>query len=329
MPPNATLPIVNVVVPLFVNVATFCPPIPPTTTETQFRFAGLAEALPDVELVPVPVRATACGLPVAESVKLSVAVRDPAAVGLNTTEAEQLPDAARLVVQVLLAMLKSAALVPEIATELIVIDELVPFVSVTDFPALAVPTFTLPNERLVGLAVTDPEAAGAYPVSVTFCGVLLAESLKFSVAERFPVAVGANVMFAVQLADAPRLVPHVFEKTLKSPGFVPVKVMLLIVTAADPLFVSVATFCPPMPPTGTEAQLNDVGEADCAESATGSNITPAATEARFERRTAPAASPRPRQFANAYLIAARAHKNAQNTHVDISAASGTSNSNRQ
>lgn len=121
-----TLLIVSVEVPVFVNVATFCPPIPPTTTDTQLRFAGLAEALPDVELAPVPVKATLWGLPVAESVKLSVAVRVPLAAGLNTTETVQVPEAARLVPHVLPAMVKSAAFVPEIVTELIVIDEVVP-----------------------------------------------------------------------------------------------------------------------------------------------------------------------------------------------------------
>ena len=47
-----------------------------------------------------PERATVCGLFVAESVKLNVAVRVPVAVGLNTTDAVQFPDAARLVPQV-------------------------------------------------------------------------------------------------------------------------------------------------------------------------------------------------------------------------------------
>lgn len=157
---------------------------------------------------PVPESATVCGLFVAESVKLRVAVRVPAAVGLNTIEAVQLADAPRLVEQVLLEIAKSPAFVPVIATLLIVIDELNPFFNVAVCAAVVDPTAVLAKPIDVGLAATPP---GAYPVNVTTCGLFVAESLKFSVAARFPVVVGANTTFAVQLADAARLVPHVFE----------------------------------------------------------------------------------------------------------------------
>jgi hypothetical protein len=209
VPPRVTLLIVSALVPLFVRVATFCPPIPPTDTETQFRFVGATDAVPPVVDAPVPVSATVCGLPVPESAKLRVALRVPLAVGLNTTEAEQVPDAARLVPHDLLEMLKSPAFVPVIATLLIVIDDAVPFLRVADCAALAEPTLILANVSAEGLAETPPP--GAKPVRATACGVLVAESLKFSVAERFPGCVGAKTTFAVQLAPAARLDPHVFE----------------------------------------------------------------------------------------------------------------------
>jgi hypothetical protein len=80
-----------------------------------------------------------------------------------------------------------------------------------------------------------------------------------------PVAVGAKMMFAVQLEDAARDEPHVLLKMMKSPGFAPVKSMLLIVIAVVPAFVNVTIFCPPLPPTGTETQLRVLGETDtCA-----------------------------------------------------------------
>jgi hypothetical protein len=252
----------SVVVPPFVNVTTFCAPTPPTATDTQLRLAGLTDALPDVELVPVPVRLTVCGLLVAESVKLRLAVRVPVAAGLNTTEAEQLVAAARLVPHVLLEMLKSPGFVPVIAMLLMLMEELVPFDSVTDCAPLLDPVLMLPNERLLGLAATLPDAGAPYPVSATFCGLLLAESVKFNVADRLPVVVGPKMIFAVQLDAAARVVPHVLLKISKSPGFVPVKPMLLIVMAAVPLFVSVTTFCAPLPPTGTETQFSEVGETD-------------------------------------------------------------------
>jgi hypothetical protein len=147
-----------VAVPLLVRVATFCPPMPPTDTETQFRFVGLAAALPPVVDAPVPLNATVCGLPVAESAKLRVALRVPAADGLKTTEAEQFPAAARLVPHDLLEMLKSPAFAPVIAILLIMIEDAVPFVSVIAAAALLEPTLMLPKEWLVGLTDTVPDA---------------------------------------------------------------------------------------------------------------------------------------------------------------------------
>ena len=88
---------------------------------------------------------------------------------------------------------------------------------------------------------------------------MLAESVKLSVAERVPAVVGLNMIFAVQLADAPRLEPQVLLKIAKSPALVPVIATLLIVIAAVPLFVSVATFWPPAFPTATLAQVRLVG----------------------------------------------------------------------
>jgi hypothetical protein len=104
---------------------------------------------------------------VAESVKLSVALRVPTAVGLNVTEALQLVEAARLAPQVLLAIAKSPALVPEIATLLIVIDDVSPFDSVADCDALVDPTDVLANVRLEGVAETLPDPPVPSPISVT------------------------------------------------------------------------------------------------------------------------------------------------------------------
>jgi hypothetical protein len=153
-------------VPPLVSVTTFCPPLPPTGTATQFRLVGVTVALPPELEAPVPVRATVCGLFVAESVKLSVAVRAPVAVGLNTIEAAQVPAAAKLVLHVLLAMVKSAAFVPESNTLEIASEELRPFDKVTVCDALVEPTLVLANVRLVGLTETLPDSGAPYPVSV-------------------------------------------------------------------------------------------------------------------------------------------------------------------
>lgn len=81
---------------------------------------------------PVPVRATDCGLLGAVSVNFNVADRAPDAVGLKTTVALQLAEAARVAPQVLAEIVKSPAFVPDIATLLMVMDEVPRFFSVVD-----------------------------------------------------------------------------------------------------------------------------------------------------------------------------------------------------
>src|SRR5437660_4461022 len=54
----------------------------------------LAAGEPPVESAPVPVRVTVCGLPVALSLTLSVAVRVPVALGVNLALMVQLAPAA-------------------------------------------------------------------------------------------------------------------------------------------------------------------------------------------------------------------------------------------
>ena len=184
-------------------------------------------------------------------------MRVPAAVGLNTTLAEQLAAAARLAPHVLAEMAKSAAFVPEIVTPFTVMDEPSPFFSVATREALVDPTAVPAKVRLVGLAETPLVPR---PETATVCGLLLSESLKLSVAVRVPVAVGPKMILTVQLAPAASAEPHVLLYTEKSPGLTPENVMLLmLIDAALPL-VSVMTFCPPLFPIATEAQLWLVGE---------------------------------------------------------------------
>jgi hypothetical protein len=125
---------------------------------------GFSGEIVSVEEAPEPESATVCGLFAAESVKLRVAVRVPPAVGLNTTEATQLADAARLVPHVLPAITKSDALVPVMPMLLIVIEELSPFLSVALCAVVVLPTVVLANVSDEGLTDTPP---GAYPVSAT------------------------------------------------------------------------------------------------------------------------------------------------------------------
>lgn len=95
------------------------------------------------------------------------------------------------------------------------------------------------------VAVFDPPVAadrvksGVVPVSGTDCGLSGALSVIVTDALRFPGAVGANAIVIVQLALAARDASQVMLTGLKSPAFVPVMVMLLIVSAALPLFFKV------------------------------------------------------------------------------------------
>lgn len=93
------------------------------------------------------------------------------------------------------------------------------------------------------------------------CGLPLTLSEKLSVAVRVPTAVGLKMMFAVQLAEAASVEPQVLLKTAKSPAFVPVNPMLVMLIEAVPLFLRVATFCPPVLPTPTLPQVIDDGDA--------------------------------------------------------------------
>lgn len=129
-------------------------------------------------------------------------------------------------------------------TPLIVIAVVPLLVKVAVFWPPMPPTETDAQLNEVGLTEAFPPDVppGAKPDNAAVCGLGVAESLKLSVAVRVPLAAGANVMFAVQLAPAARLVVQVFEKTLKSPVFAPVMVILLIVMVLLPLLVSVMTF---------------------------------------------------------------------------------------
>ena len=85
---------------------------------------------------PVPERDTVCGLLPAPSVNTSVAARDPATVGLNTTEAVQLAEAARLAPQVFAEIENSPGFAPDKPTLLIAMAAVLLFVKVAVIAAL-------------------------------------------------------------------------------------------------------------------------------------------------------------------------------------------------
>ena len=205
----------------------------------------------------MPLSVTLCGLPAASSLILRVALRLPLAEGVKVTETVQVAftaSVAGLLGQVFVCA-KSAALVPANAMPLIVKGAVPLFVSVTDFAALVAPTSCDPKLKLAG----DRLTAGAVPVPLTptLCGLPAASSLIPTLALRLPVAAGVKLTVIVQVALTASVAGpegQVFV-CAKSAEFVPATAMLLIVSGAVPLFVSVTDCVPLVVPTRWPANV--------------------------------------------------------------------------
>jgi hypothetical protein len=94
--------------------------------------------------------ATVCGLPDALSAMLTIAVREPVAVGENVALIWQLVPAPSDFPTQLSDSLKSPAFAPVTLTAFIVSAELPEFVTVIVCEALLVPTLCEPNAKLAG-----------------------------------------------------------------------------------------------------------------------------------------------------------------------------------
>jgi hypothetical protein len=104
-------------------------------------------------MVPDPLRETICGLPVALSVKVSVPVAAPFALGVKVTEIVQAAPTASVAAQVLVWAK------PLLALMLVRLTEVVPvFVRVTVCGGLVVDLSCVPKARLVGETETVVEA---------------------------------------------------------------------------------------------------------------------------------------------------------------------------
>ena len=142
---------------------------------------------PGAPLMPVPVRLTFWGLPVALSVTVSEAARLPLAEGVKLTLIEQLAPACKELPQ-LLASTKSLALAPlstrleMLKVELPVLDSFMACV------ALVVPLPRRLKVRLVG----EMMALGAVlvPMSAAVWGLPAALSVRVMDAVRYPFPVG-------------------------------------------------------------------------------------------------------------------------------------------
>jgi hypothetical protein len=215
--------------------------------------------------LPAPFSVTVCGEPLALSATETVAVKLAAEVGVKVTETVQLAPAASVSPQVLVSA-KSLELVPAMEIPVIESVALPVFISVVDCAALVAPA-TAEKVSVAGESET-PGAEGAVPVplSATVCGVPLALSAMESDAAKLAAEAGVNVTETVQLAPAASELPHVLVSA-KSVGFAPVMVMLVIVNAALPVFISVIVCAAVVVPAIVDAKVSVAGASDVAGAA--------------------------------------------------------------
>src|ERR1039458_9363873 len=121
----------------------------PTSVSGRVRLAADDNVALGPEASPMPLRATACGLPTVLSVIRIAALLGPNWPGVTLTLMTQLAPAARLDPQ-LLVSLKSATLVPASATPLMRTGTLPVLVTVSDCTAERVPTNCGAKLRLGG-----------------------------------------------------------------------------------------------------------------------------------------------------------------------------------
>ena len=131
------------------------------------------------------------------SVIVTLAARLPLAAGVKVTLMVQLAPAARELPHVFV-WTKSPLLVPVIAMLVIVIATVPVLLNVIVCAALVVPTFWLPNLRLV--AENPRVEVMPVPVRLTICGLLLALSKMLRKALSAPNWLGWNWSVIVQLA---------------------------------------------------------------------------------------------------------------------------------
>jgi hypothetical protein len=145
------LPIISAVLAVLLRLIACAPLLVPTNWFPNGR--GLGERV-TVDASPVPVKATACGLPLALSFMVSVPLLVPVAVGVNVTLIVQFVSAAKVVPQVFVSE-KSPLLVPVIVMLAMFSVPALVLVSVTALGGLLDPTTWFANETVMGDRLTD------------------------------------------------------------------------------------------------------------------------------------------------------------------------------
>jgi hypothetical protein len=216
------------------------PPMGATATVNVADWPGLTVAFVGEDVTPKsapwPASATVWGLPGALSAIDNVAVSDPDVSGLKLMAIVQVPPTPILGEQgVFEVRVKSAASVPEIVTLVMLTAASPVLVTTNDWLVVFVLIITLPKFRLAAETLTF--SLTPLPLRGTVC-VLPVASVTVRVAVAAPAAAGAKVTEITQLASPASDDPQVFV-WLKSAVFAPIKLMLVIPSAADPKFCSV------------------------------------------------------------------------------------------
>jgi hypothetical protein len=208
-------------------------------------------------VAPIPCTGTVCGVVGALSATLTLAMRVPAAEGVKVTLMVQFAPTAT--VAQLLVCEKSAALAPVKAIPLTTRGAVPELVRRMLRAVLGEDTICWPKLRDMGEKVTAGLVDTPVPESGMLWGDPVALSVNNNVADRAPAAVGVKVTVAVQLVD---IVPVQVVVREKSPGFVPPKVTLVMVTFApmELALVSVVDCVGELFPILVLGNISDVGE---------------------------------------------------------------------
>lgn len=256
MPPSAIEVRFRIAVPVLVTV-TVCD-VDTLPGAVAANVSVLALSFTASAAAPVPVSDTVCGEPLALSVTLSVPASAAAEPGWNATNSEHEAPAAREVPQFPISR-NDALLVPPSAMELMV-SAVVPVLVTFTVVALLVAATTVAGKAIdAGVIVTVDVDAVPVPLRPTVCGDPVALSAIDSEALRAPVAAGLNSTDTVQLAPAASEAAHVFAEIRNEPGFVPVSVSEVSVTAVVPVFFTVTICAAVVELTGVEAKVSDGG----------------------------------------------------------------------
>jgi len=168
-------------------------------------------------------------------VRTTVAICEPAAVGVNTMVIVQAAPSSKFVPQVLVWE-KSPGLAPPSTMDVMGRGAVPVFCTVMACEVLEVPTSWFAKAR----ESVDRFTAGARPVPFTVIFWTPNWSETATLAVRKPAAVGANVILIVQVDAAAKLTPHEFVSK-KSPALKPLSVTDVIGSDTLPLFDNVTT----------------------------------------------------------------------------------------